>query len=133
MLYLHFEMKRLLKYLIPVIMAAIFWNCADNPASAVPEDVSAGLSVMASACQTGISSADMEFCLPSQVSFANSQRVQSAPRRTASTHRNGLEFAKSGKVFNACLKYSVQRRSIIVHSSMIEPSHRLLSLGKLII
>lgn len=126
-------MKKMLRYLLPVIMAAVFWNCADKSVSSVQEVAPADLSVMASACQTGISSTDMEFCLPSQVSFANSQRVQSAPRRTASTHRNGLEFAKSGKVFNACLKYSVQRRSIIVHSSMIEPSHRLLSLGKLII
>ena len=126
-------MKKMLRYLLPVIMTAVFWNCADKSASSVQEVAPADLSVMASACQTGISSTDMEFCLPSQVSYANSQRVQSAPRRTASTHRNGLEFAKSGKVFNACLKYSVQRRSIIVHSSMIEPSHRLLSLGKLII
>ena len=126
-------MKKMLRCLLPVIMAAVFWNCADKSVSSVQEVAPADLSVMASACQTGISSADSEFCLPNQVSFSNSHRVQTAPRRTTGTHRSNLEFSKSGKVVNACLRYSVQKRSVTVHSSLMEPSHRLLYLGKLII
>lgn len=127
-------MKRLLKYLLPVVMAAVFWNCADKSVSSVPEDVPADLSVMASACQAGFSSADSEFCLPNQVSFTNSHRVQTTPRRTTGTHhRSNLEFSKSGKVVNACLRYFVQKKSITEHFSLMEPAHRLFYLGKLII
>lgn len=126
-------MKRMLKYLLPVIMAVVFWDCADKPESSVLETALSDLSSMTSACHADISAVDSEFCLPNQVSFTHSQRVQNAPRRTVGTHRSNLEFSKSGKVVNACLKYLVQKRSIIIHSSLMEPSHRLLYLGKLII
>jgi hypothetical protein len=43
------------------------------------------------------------------------------------------EFAKSGKVVNAGLRYVTQTKSIILHSSLIEPAHKLIYLGKLII
>jgi hypothetical protein len=44
-----------------------------------------------------------------------------------------MVFAKSGRIENAGIRFFVQRKSITRHSSLIEPSHRLLSLGKLII
>jgi hypothetical protein len=126
-------MKKLLKYLLPVILVVSFWSSADESATTLPEKVDAGMTVSDAAYKAEISAAESEFCLPRQVSFANSQRVQSSPRRTGGAQRSNLEFTKSGKVFNVGIRYFVQKRSIIAHSALMEPSHRLLYLGKLII
>ena len=126
-------MKKLLKYLLPLIAITVFCNCAERSASVVPEDQAADLLIGYDMRDSGISATDAEICLPRQVSFGNTSRVQSAPRRTTGTHRNNIEFAKSGKIVNADLRYFIQRKSIIIHSSLVEPAHKLLCLGKLII
>ena len=126
-------MRKLFKYLLPVLVAVVFWNCAENPVNPVSEESVADIYLIDAACQSSLSSTDHEFCPPRQVSFANAQRVQSTPRRTTGAHRNNLEFTKSGRIINACLTYDIQRKSIFIHSSRIEPTHRLLYLGKLII
>ena len=126
-------MGKLFKYLLPVLAAVVFWNCAENPANPVSDESVADISLIEVACQSSLSSTDHEFCPPRQVSFANAQRVQNAPRRTSGVQRSNLEFTKSGKVINAVLRYFIQRKSVIIHSSLIEPSHRLLCLCKLII
>ena len=127
-------MKKLLKYLLPMIIAAAFWNSADaKNESPVSEEAAAGMFIGEITDNSGISETQHEFCLPRQVSFGNTQRVQNAPRRTTGLNRNNLEFAKSGKVINAGLRFFEQQKSIIFHSSLIEPSFRLLCLGRLII
>lgn len=126
-------MKKLLKYLLPLIVTAVFCNLTDGHASVVAEDSVADFCIDAAAAEANISAADSEICLPRPVSFANSHRVQNAPRRTAGAHRVNVEFTKSGKIVNADLRYFIQRKSIIVHSSLVEPSHKLLCLGRLII
>lgn len=126
-------MKNLFKYLIPVFLGIIIgWCCGECESG----DAESGLekhAVVAAVSGSGISSPDSEFCLPRTVSFANSQRVQTGARRTNTINRNSLEFTKAGKVMNAGIRYFVQNKSILVHSSLLEPSHRLLYLGKLII
>jgi hypothetical protein len=82
---------------------------------------------------TALSTTDSALCLPRQVSFANTQQVQSSARRIGSTHRNNLEFARSGKVINTGIRYSVQNRSVMTHSRQSDPAALLLSLGRLII
>ena len=126
-------MKKLLKYLLPLIAITVFCNCADRSASVVPEDQAADLLIGYDMRDSGISATDAEICLPRQVSFGNTSRLQSAPRRTTGTHRNNVEFARSGKIVNADLRYFIQRKSIIIHSPLVEPAHKLLYLGKLII
>ena len=127
-------MKKLLKYLLPLIVAAAFWNLADTGhESSVSEEAVACMHIDQTSRQSDISETQHEFCLPRHVSFGNTQRVQNAPRRTAGFNRNNLEFAKSGKVINAGLRFFTQQKSIIIHSSLIEPAFRLLYLGKLII
>ena len=127
-------MKKLLKYLLFILAAAVLWaTAADREMSSVmPEDV-ADMVMEKAISGTDISQSDHEFSLPRQTSFANSQRAQSSVRRTNSVHRNNTEFAKSGKVVNAGLRYVTQTKSIILHSSLIEPAHKLIYLGKLII
>lgn len=126
-------MKRLLKYLFPIIFAAALLSGADMPADAVSCEIRHESVLKETVLATSISATEKEFCIPRQVSFANTQQVQCPARRTTSIQRNGMEFAKSGKVINAGVTCFIQRISIITHSSLIQPAHRLLSLGKLII
>lgn len=125
-------MKRLLKYLFPVIAVLALWNCMSTSVSADTEDT-AVMSFEETVCQSAISESQSELCLPRQISVASCQRIQSGMRRTVGSGRNNIEFTKSGKIINADIRYFVQKKSIIIHSSLIEPSHRLLYLGKLII
>lgn len=126
-------MKKLLKYLLFFLAAAVLWGEADKEMSSVTAEDVADIVMEKAISGTDISKSDHEFSLPRQTSFANSQRAQSSVRRTNSVHRNNTEFAKSGKVVNAGLRYVTQTKSIILHSSLIEPAHKLIYLGKLII
>ena len=126
-------MKNLLKYLVFVLATVLFWNCADKSLSSVPEEGMTDISAIEGAVCASISETDSELCPPRQVSFANSYRAQSTVRRTNTIHRSNIEFAKAGKVINAGLKYVIQSQTIITHSSLTEPSHMLLCLGRLII
>ena len=126
-------MKKLLKYLLFFLAAAVLWGAADKEMFSVTAEDVADLVMEKAISGTDISQSDHEFSLPRQTSFANSQRAQSSVRRTNSVHRNNTEFAKSGKVVNAGLRYVTQTKSIILHSSLIEPAHKLIYLGKLII
>ena len=126
-------MKKLLKYLLFFLAAAVLWGEADKEMSSVTAEDVADMVMEKAISGTDISQSDHEFSLPRQTSFANSQRAQSSVRRTNSVHRNNTEFAKSGKVVNAGLRYVTQTKSIIIHSSLIEPAHKLIYLGKLII
>lgn len=126
-------MKKLLKYLLFFLAAAVLWGAADKEMSSVTAEDVADMVMEKAISGTDISQSDHEFSLPRQTSFANSQRAQSSVRRTNSVHRNNTEFAKSGKVVNAGLRYVTQTKSIILHSSLIEQAHKLIYLGKLII
>lgn len=125
-------MKRLLKYLLPVLMAAAFLGCTDDRESAVSLGTVADMT-LGTETHAAVSSSEYDFLVPRPTSFTSAQRVQGSARRTGSVHRNSLEFAKSGKIINAGLRYFIQVKSLIAHSSLIEPAHRLLYLGKLII
>ena len=126
-------MKNLLKYLVFIVAAVIFQDNTERSVTSVQEKGVADMSFIEEAYHSVISETDSELCLPRQVSFANSFRAQSTVRRTNTAHRHNFEFAKAGKIVNAGLRYSIQHQSIIIHSSLMQPSHRLLSLGRLII
>ena len=126
-------MKYLLKYLIPVFLGVIIGWCVGECGSDSAETDLNTYTAVFSVSDSCISSPDQEFCLPRPVSFANTQRVQTGARRTNSINRNCIEFAKAGRVMNAGIRYFIQNKSVLVHSSLSEPSHRLLYLGKLII
>ena len=126
-------MKRLLEYLLLIIMAAVFNGSADSAVSSgLYEDMN-DISIYDSVQQTNISAPESQLNLPRQTSIVNGPNAQYTVRRTSSAHRNSIEFAKSGKVVNARLRYFIQSQSFILHSSHVEPSHRLLYLCKFII
>ncbi len=126
-------MKSLLKYLIVIIVAAAFWNRADGFVRTDSNEKAAVHHINEIQADSSISASESEFCPPRQASFANTTRVQSTARRTNCVHRNSLEFIKCGKIINAGQRYFIQRKSTIGHSSLTEPAHKLLALGKLII
>lgn len=126
-------MKKLLKYLLFFVVAVAFWDSAHKDVSSVSIEDIADMAIADAASHTDFSPTDHEFSLPRQTSFGSTQRAQTSVRRTNSVQRNNTEFAKSGKVENAGLRFVIQTKSIIIHSSLIEPAHKLIYLGKLII
>lgn len=126
------DFMKLLKYLLPVVVFAVFSYSTDVSVPETMEDFLREYAVEA-ASQDSVSPAETELCLPRQISVANTLRVQNTARRTNCSFRTGIEFTKSGKVINAGLRYFIQRNSILTYSSMTEPSSILLSLGRLII
>lgn len=126
-------MSRLVKYLFLLLVGVVLMGNARGAETDVVESLSDWCLTADYDIQSSISASESEFCLPRTASYANTQRVQSGARRTNTIQRNNLEFAKAGKVMNAGIRYLVQNQSVIVHSTLIEPSHRLLSLGRLII
>lgn len=127
-------MSNWLKYLLPAIVVCVVVSCnTDSSVSEVSDGDIREFAVDVLSCQTSVSETESELCLPRQISVTNTVRVQNAARRTNFLQRNNIEFARSGKVMNAGLTYIIQRKSIIIGSSRIEPTFRLLSLGKLII
>lgn len=126
------EMRHILKYLIPVIAAIIFLSGADKPSSHSAEQDNA-VSHESLSCQSSISATDSEICLPRQEASANVRLTRTSAGNSNALQRNNPAFAKSGRMVSAALVCFIQTRSIIFHSSHIEPAHRLLALGKLII
>ena len=126
-------MKRLLEYLLLFIVAAVFWGSADNAVSAPSMEDIEDIAFNGTIAQTNVSSPQAQCNLPRQTSIVSAPSVQNSARRTGSSHRNNLEFAKSGKVINSGLRYFVQLQSVIVHSSLAEPGNMLLCLRRLII
>lgn len=125
-------MKRLLKYLLSLMIVAVFWNCKDETLSAVPQPYDVQ-TIEESVCDNVISASESELCLPRQVSYANPSVARTTARRTAGCSRVNAEFAKAGKIINTGLRYSIQTKSILIHSSLMKPAQKLLYLGVLII
>lgn len=124
-------MKKILTYLLSFVAVALFWGCKDNLTS--PDKAPLVPAISETVCDNVIYSSESELCLPRQISYASSSRIQTSARRPSSHGRVNFEFAKSGKLITAGLRYFIQTKSILTNSSLIEPSHKLLYLGKLII
>ena len=114
------------------MIVAVFWNCKDETLSAVPQPYDVQ-TIEESVCDNVISASESELCLPRQVCYSNPSGVRTTARRTTGYGRINVEFAKSGKMINAGLRYSIQTKSILIHSSLMNPAQKLLYLGVLII
>lgn len=126
-------MRNILKYLLLFIVTAVFWDRADAVTSSADKDTYIVFPAEESVFHTKISASDSELSPPHHVSITNSVQVQSTARRTNGIQRNKAEFTKCGKVINSSQRYFIQKKTIITHSSLIEPAQKLLYLGKLII
>ena len=126
-------MKRLLEYLLLFTVAAVLWGSADNAVCAPSVEGMEEIAFNGSITQTSVSAPEHQCNLPRQTSIVSAPNIQNAARRTSTSQRNSLEFAKSGKVINSGLRYFIQLQSVIVHSSLAEPGNMLLCLRRLII
>lgn len=126
-------MGKYLKYLLPLMMALAFLNCTDEYVPAADGKVHEVISFNSTDCHSDISESESELIIPRRISSAIRHRTLGQARRTAGAHRNSPEFTRSGKIINADIRYSTRKRSATTLSSLAEPSHRLLCLGRLII
>lgn len=124
-------MKTLLKYLIPLLMAAAFWGGGEMPSSVPVGSDESVANVVTFISDASDSQSDL--WIPRQISSSAPVRILNGARRTGSMQRNNLEFAKAGKVVNVVICCFIQNKSITTLSSRTEPANLLLSLGRLII
>ena len=129
-------MKKILKYLLLSLVALAFHMGAKDDLSA-HEDIQDYdydyASAYTASLNVSITAPTTDICLPRQVSTVSVPRLQSNSNRHETSHRQNHEVVKSGKTINSILRYVVQKQSLIIHSSLMEPANKLVSLCRLII
>lgn len=130
-------MKNALRCLLPLLFVAMFFLCgADECAPALrttetvvvdSDDDSQSLESLKSF------PAESDIHLPRRLSGVTAPRLQSVVKRIGSTYRFNLEFIKAGKVVYAGFESSVYKESLNIGYLFVEPCHRLIRLGKLVI
>lgn len=130
-------MKNALRCLLPLLFVAMFFLCgADECAPALrttetvvvnSDDDSQSLESLKSF------PAESDIHLPRRLSGVTAPRLQSVVKRIGSTYKFNLEFIKSGKVVYAGFESSVYKESLNIGYLFVEPCHRLIRLGKLVI
>lgn len=126
-------MRTFLKYIVPILVLAVFLGGEDNSATVTSDDYLADLQEASTTYFTDVSETESTLWLPRQVSSSTPQRVQNNTKRTTTSLRSSLEFAKDGKVINAGIRFIVQHTLIQFYGSHAEPGLRLHRLGRLII
>ena len=128
------QMKKLLKYLLLSLVALAFHIGAKADLFA-REDVQEYdcASAYTTSLNVSITSPKTDICIPRQISTVTVPRLQSNSNRHETSHRQNYEVVKSGKTINSILRYVVQKKSLIIHSSLMEPANKLDSLCRLII
>lgn len=124
-----FEMKRWLKYLLPLAAVVLFWNSMSSDT----ENAAIGMHTHEASIGLPVSVCDSELCLHIQDDISYFYRVQSSARRIVGMYKNSFTFVRSGKLINVSICYLCLKKSLVLHSSVLRPSDRLLNLGKLII
>ena len=128
-------MRKLLKYLLPIFVFAVVSHSKESSLTDVSLEDFKTVEESVIAQQTTLTDADNgeEFCLPRQISTANTLRAHNSVKRTPGAYRINTEFIAAGKLINAGLRFYIQIKSIITHSALADPACRLHTLGKLII
>lgn len=126
-------MRNLLKYLIPVLMTFAFCSVTGECGFSHSDTCSCSFQINDCFCQDSLTATDSELNIPRQVQLSGPLRLQSNIRRTNSINRAASEFVKSNKVLNINSLCSAQRNTFVVTTSIVEHSHKLVYLGKLMI
>lgn len=127
-------MNRLLKYLFSLILIVAVFSATIKEES-LPEDASISNSQVEEVSDfTTLSSPDQLFCTSFPVSYSGPARLQSGVKRqNHNVHKHNYTYLNSVKIIKSGIKYYIQDSSIIIHSALTEPVHRLILLCKLII
>ena len=78
-------MRKLFKYLFLLLVAAVFWNGKGLSMSSVPDDVHVNVPFQETICSAELSEVDSEPCLPRQITFSTTFRIQGAAKRINNT------------------------------------------------
>ena len=130
-------MKNGLRYLFPLLFVAIALFCGRgecaqllSPTGTVVVDSDDDAQFLES-LESFASESDLQ--LPCHISGVGTPRLQTAVKRTYNTYRNNLEFFKAGKVIYAGFESHVYKESLNIGYLFVEPCHRLIRLGRLVI
>ncbi len=130
-------MKNALRCLLPLLLVAMFFLCgADEcaPVLRTTETVVVNYDDDSQSLESLKSfPAESDIHLPRRLSGVTAPRLQSVVKRIGSTYKFNLEFIKSGKVIYAGFESSVYKESLNIGYLFVEPCHRLIRLGKLVI
>lgn len=125
--------KKLLSFIIPIIIAIAFINGIEQVESTIIDDYTVDLTTENNAYLDDCSVYDFDLYIPRQTSTTSVLRLQNHTKRTNISPNNHFKTIKAGKIEITGSKYISQQKSSIVHSSFTKPFHRLISLGKLVI
>ena len=126
-------MKKLLSFIIPIIIAVTFINGKEEVKSTNLDDYATDLTTKNCTYLDDCFVYDLDIYLPRQTSTPSVLRLQNQTKRTNISHNNHFKTIKAGKFDDSCLRKIYQQKSHIVHFSFIKPFHKLISLGKLVI
>lgn len=126
-------MKKLLKYLIPVVSVVIFLCIAAGLSDSrqaygipAPSQTLEGAYISSSTCHA-------DAFVPVEVSSVTGISESTGSSRAESRLKVNSRFVKSGKTVDSSIIYVVQNRSVIIHSSLVELIHRLVRLHTFIV
>ncbi len=126
-------MKKLLSFIIPIIIAVAFINGNEEVESTILDDYATDLTTENSTYLDDCFVCDFDIYLPRQIPIPSVLRLQNHTKRTNISHNNHFKTIKAGKFDDSGLRKISQKKFLIVHYSFIKPFHRLISLGKLVI
>ncbi len=126
-------MKKLLSFIIPIIIAVTFINGKEEVKSTNLDDYATDLTTKNCTYLDDCFVYDLDIYLPRQTSTPSVLRLQNQTKRTNISHNNHFKTIKAGKFDDSYLRKIYQQKSHIVHFSFIKPFHKLISLGKLIV
>lgn len=125
-------MKQLLKYLIPFTLIAVFLNTAGNSVSADNHSQIFIHQMESVEFSSDSSGEDSDRTLPKKSSLSNQIRTKTSARRLTFIQRNTIDFIKIAKTINFLASpHNIYKN--FIHSSKMEHTHRLASLGKLLL
>ena len=126
-------MKHLLKYLLFSFIALALYNAGDDSYVHVEnylEDIPAEEFILSADELTPL---QCDFSQPRPISSVNAPRVQSNGRNNDTSHRQNVEFVKSGKTINSGVRFLAQIQSLSLYPSLTDSGRILVCFCRFII
>lgn len=127
-------MNGLLRYLIAFVVALLFCpKMADEALSSNVSVEESSFAIIDSDYSIDNPSSEVGFTLPRRVTFTSTIRLTQNNQRQQNLHRYYSDVAKIGIVKFDAKYHLVQLNYIFIYSFVMNPVHKLISYGRLII
>ena len=126
-------MKKILIYLIPIIIAIVFCDGIKLSDASVEEGPINDTTTESVTILSDDNTIDADIFIPRQFSSNQVIPAQTLVKRTNQQQRYKLVFLKEGKVVNVGVGNNIPRNTLILYFSFIKPTYRLAGFGRLII